>query len=377
MKRRFSLIVLAATVAALLGAPSAVFGASTTLSAGTVSPGSGTTTTSFVFSVRYDGGGKFKASAVCASVAGKTLTLGLASGTALLGTYRGVSRLPAGSWTVTFSASTSQGPAPSSLAGPSVSVAGPTPTPLPTLTIVPTTQPISSIDQVIEPPPASASAPVPMPVATAQPVAVASDAPLASAAAVTAPASDVTGASTAPETAPVGALGGTSGDGASSPATAPRTSAPSETGTASGTPTGTSGSNQDLRPTNSPSALPLAGLLGDDPQHPTPSFAFYLLAAIAATTAGGAIVLLLWRQRSDSEEPLPAAASGAVSMGPGSDTPVMRTLRGSHLEQADDPILEAMGLNHSPNRPPAASRAPGSQVHRGPGVRDPQKRGRR
>jgi hypothetical protein len=129
-----------------------------------------------------------------------------------------------------------------------------------------------------------------------------------------------------------------------------------------------------VRPGSSPSQSALTGLFGDDPQHPTPSIAFYLLVAMAATTGGGALVLLLWRRRDEAPEAAPVPIAPAPSA-----TPPTRSVRGRHLEQADDPILESMGLNRPAERSGgrATTRASASQVHRGPGVREPQPRGRR
>jgi hypothetical protein len=129
-----------------------------------------------------------------------------------------------------------------------------------------------------------------------------------------------------------------------------------------------------VQPQSSPSESALTGLFGDDPQHPTPSIAFYVLAGVAATTAGGAVILLLWRRRSEATE----AAPVSIAAPSGASLPTRR-IHGRQLEQADDPILESMGLNRprerSRGRP--TMRASASQVHRGPGVREPQPRGRR
>jgi hypothetical protein len=137
---------------------------------------------------------------------------------------------------------------------------------------------------------------------------------------------------------------------------------------------GAPSSTQVVRPRSSPSQSALAGLFGDDPQHPTPSIAFYLLVAMAATTAGGALILLLWRRRDEA----PEAAPVPIAPAPSAALPT-RSIRGRHLEQADDPILESMGLNRPAERSGrrATMRASASQVHRGPGVREPQPRGRR
>ncbi|HET8586507.1 MAG TPA: hypothetical protein VFM74_01400, partial [Candidatus Limnocylindria bacterium] len=97
----------------------------------------------------------------------------------------------------------------------------------------------------------------------------------------------------------------------------------------------------------------------------------YILGAIAAITAFGAFVLLLWRRGDDDDDmraPLPAAGPAARR------TLTPRSLRRGRQEQANDPILESMGLNEGTDSSKLAVSA--SQVHRGPGVRDPQPRRR-
>jgi hypothetical protein len=100
------------------------------LSNGWVSPTTGTTSTAFTFSVDYRSDKDFGASSVVAMVAGRSVTLRLASGNASGGTFRGTSTLPAGRWPVSFRAQASQGPSPS-LAGPTLVVTAPAPTPPP------------------------------------------------------------------------------------------------------------------------------------------------------------------------------------------------------------------------------------------------------
>ena len=63
-----------------------------------VSPGIGSTTTSFSFSVSYASDKGFAATSVVAIAAGRSIALRLASGTATGGTYTGASTLPAGNW---------------------------------------------------------------------------------------------------------------------------------------------------------------------------------------------------------------------------------------------------------------------------------------
>jgi hypothetical protein len=358
MIRHLSRIVLAATVAALLGAPSAVFGATTALTAGSVAPPSGTTATTFTFSVRYDGGGRFEASAVTATVAGSSISLKLSSGTTLLGTWQAASKLPAGSWTVTFVATAARGPQPSPLSGPLIRVTGlvTAPTQTATLKESPATVPTSVVSEAVTPAPTPSA--VSMPAPTTAGAAAPSSAAAASPGPTAAPshAATISGSMQPRTSNPV------------APAGAPAATSPGITSA------GAPSSTQVVRPRSSPSQSALAGLFGDDPQHPTPSIAFYLLVAMAATTAGGALILLLWRRRDEA----PEAAPVPIAPAPSAALPT-RSIRGRHLEQADDPILESMGLNRPAERSGrrATMRASASQVHRGPGVREPQPRGRR
>jgi hypothetical protein len=358
MIRHLSRIVLAATVAALLGAPSAVVGATTGLTAGSVAPPSGTTATTFTFSVRYDGGGRFEASAVTATVAGSSISLKLSSGTTLLGTWQAASKLPAGSWTVTFEATAARGPQPSPLSGPLVRVTGLVTAPTQTVTLKesPATVPTSVVSEAGTPAPTPSA--VSMPAPTTAGAAAPSSAAAASPGPTAAPshAATISGSMQPRTSNPV------------APAGAPAATSPGITSA------GAPSSTQVVRPRSSPSQSALAGLFGDDPQHPTPSIAFYLLVAMAATTAGGALILLLWRRRDEA----PEAAPVPIAPAPSAALPT-RSIRGRHLEQADDPILESMGLNRPAERSGrrATMRASASQVHRGPGVREPQPRGRR
>lgn len=96
----------------------------------TVSPGVGSTTTTFNFGVSYASDKGFAAMSVVAIAAGRSIVLRLASGTATGGTYTGASTLPAGNWAVTFEAQATQGPN-ASLSGPTVRVAAPVSAPPP------------------------------------------------------------------------------------------------------------------------------------------------------------------------------------------------------------------------------------------------------
>jgi len=118
MKRTRTIAFVVATVAAVLVAPTAAWAKSNQLSAPAVSPASGTTSTTFAFQVSYTG---FAAQSVSVAVAGMNLRMSLVSGSPTDGQFAVSSRLPAGRWPVSFSASSAKGP-PASLAGPSIAV---------------------------------------------------------------------------------------------------------------------------------------------------------------------------------------------------------------------------------------------------------------
>ena len=121
-----------------------------TLSNGSVSPGSGLTTTTFVFSVVYASTSSAPAASVVALVANKSVPLALVSGTNDNGTFRGSAKLPAGSWPVVFQAAVTKRNNPVPLTGPTVVVSAPTPPPTPTPRVTltpgptPTATPIAS-----------------------------------------------------------------------------------------------------------------------------------------------------------------------------------------------------------------------------------------
>ncbi|TMB53311.1 MAG: hypothetical protein E6J50_00690 [Chloroflexi bacterium] len=98
------------------------------LSSAVVAPRTGTTATVFLFSVHYAGK---PATSVVARVGTLTVALSLVSGTTSSGTWRGSRRLPAGTRSVTFSA-TAVGKVADLPAGHVTTTAPPTPTPVPT-----------------------------------------------------------------------------------------------------------------------------------------------------------------------------------------------------------------------------------------------------
>ena len=173
---RVAMVLGAVALAAPLVAPGPVLAAAPTLSNGTVSPASGTTTTTFVFSVSYVSTTPPRpASSVVALVANRTVTLSLVpgGGSAENGRFRGSALLPAGSWPVVFEATTATGPSPeplSMLQPVVVTLPGPTPTPQPTAppTPVATATPAPTSTRVPTPAP-SAIAATPLPSGVASP----------------------------------------------------------------------------------------------------------------------------------------------------------------------------------------------------------------
>ena len=116
-------MTLVAAIVAFLSAtaPEDVGAASSALRAGKAMPATGTTETSFTLSVGYINPQGLRATDVVARVADRTVEMTLYSGRADDGVWEGSTRLPAGSWPVTFQATASQGESPT-LAGPIVVV---------------------------------------------------------------------------------------------------------------------------------------------------------------------------------------------------------------------------------------------------------------
>jgi len=150
-------------VAVLLAAgwvSSAVAVSPNQLSDGSVIPGSGTTVTTFDFSVRYVSSNGWDAASVNALVAGLNISLALVNGTAADGTWSGASQLPEGSWPVTFAADAVQGNRPS-LVGPTVVVSAALPFPTPTPSPIPTPPPTPAPTPAPTPSPTPTPAPTP------------------------------------------------------------------------------------------------------------------------------------------------------------------------------------------------------------------------
>jgi hypothetical protein len=122
---------LAGALTLLILATPTVLAAAAKLTGGVVSPVTGTTTTVFQYSVHFVGSDTDEAITVTVVVAGSSRPLSLVAGNLRNGTWTGSSTLPAGSWSLTYRATSSGGTNPTF--GPiSVVVTAPTPAPTPT-----------------------------------------------------------------------------------------------------------------------------------------------------------------------------------------------------------------------------------------------------
>ncbi len=155
VRSRAGVIALVVWCLAVLFAPSQALAAGNELFGGAVTPGAGTTTTSFTFQVGFSSSPARNAESVRAEIvgAGVTLDLALTDGTAAAGTWAGSTTLPAGTWSVRFSAAVAQGNQPNLTLSNAVVVTQATPPPTPTATA----------------PPPSTAPPTPRPTATPSP----------------------------------------------------------------------------------------------------------------------------------------------------------------------------------------------------------------
>jgi hypothetical protein len=143
--------------------------AASVLSNGDVAPTTGPKSTVFSFSVDYASSNPTRnAQAVWAEVGSVTVALGIVSGNPHDGTWEGTSKLPVGTWQVTFHASTAQDPQPAPLDGPTITVTKPQPTPTPSPTPRPTATP-SPTPRPTATATATPAAPTPTAAATAPP----------------------------------------------------------------------------------------------------------------------------------------------------------------------------------------------------------------
>lgn len=361
MKRRRGPWCLA-ILAALLGAPSvALAAAPNTLAAPAVAPPAGSTATTFGFSVSYHSSGGNPAGSVSASVAGRTLSMSLAAGTPVSGTWTAASVLPAGAWRVTFRAFPSRGPQPT-LEGPTVSVFPvASTTPAPTPSAPPGSQDASANADAD---PASVTSPAP----TGEPLPVASPAPSSQALAEQVPGSTAGEGSAAPP--PAAPAGSGSSGAVGPPARVPSSAAPGapHPGTSEAAAPGAS------RSTSASRGLGIDGL-GGAPLAGASELVWLLmgggLIAVAVIALLGTAWLLLARRRRE-ERPVARETGAALRVSPDDATRALldrRSRRRARIRETDDPVLASMGLDEpgdgAGDGPPRAA-----QVHRGPGERD-------
>lgn len=319
MNRRLLLVL--ALGAALVGAPSPVSAASNALRSPQVSPTSGTTDTTFTFSVRYEG--RFPAGTITAIAGPATISLTLAAGTPTDGTWRGSGRLPAGTWPVAFAAVADQGN-PASAEGPIVTVLPDSPA-----VAAPSAWPPASgaggTGTTATPSGAggaTATSP-PAVVAPVQPTAPPAQTPVA------APGETPVSAPRDQRPAPPPPVGGT----------------PSNPATPGGAPGAPSGEDAELgaaragSPTPTPLAASPAGGAGGD----AGGLALVLgLAGLALVAVSGSAILLVAGRRRRS-----AATSEGPAVEPASAARVVerRAVRRARMRLDEDPIVAAMGLS--------------------------------
>lgn len=346
-RRRVHVLAL---VAALLWAPSTTFAASNGLSDATASPLSGPVGTSVRLTVHYEG--KFAAVGIIAQVAGLSVPMVRASGTATSGTWAVVVVPPAGRWPVSFTATVTKG-APATLTGPTVTIGA---APLPSTG---TSAPSAGDGSPIRLPPG--------PVATAPPAApapAASSAPAGSAAPAPAPA---TGPETvSPSTAPGG---GTSPVAPGDAPSAPVDGGPAANGesrpSADPAPHGAAGPSRAPEggaPTPQASIAEPSGPAGESTDDAI-ARAFVLLGLLGLTTIGllGSTLLTTARRRRERPSEEIADEQAAVILD-------QRSRRRGRVRLPDDPIIAALGVGDA-QRPRRPRRRPTSP---GPGSDEPK-----
>ena len=314
MSRR-RVAVLVAIMAALVGAPSSVFGAAPNqLSQAGVSPASGDADTPFVVTVRYRSPAGNPALTVTAEIGGAVTPLTLASGTATDGVWSGTTAVPPGSWDVTLHAVVANGKQPSLSAGTiQVAVSG---EPSPSGGGLPSVGPDTGSG-------GSAATPAPAPAPTPPASRAPSHAPARS-------SNDATPSQPPPGQASAGVAVVRPGRGGAAPVRTPRAEA---AGSDDGSPQSPAAS-----PTMDSGPGSVGG--GDD----------LGLLMIMGTLAVGAVALVgsAWVVVAGRRE----RRAATVSADPASTDPGViaaaiveqRARRRARLRSSDDPILAAMGL---------------------------------
>jgi hypothetical protein len=329
--RTRGLIVLA-TIAALLGAPSLASGAGNSLANPSSSPGAGTVETAFTFRVGYEG--QFSATAITVSVAGLQLPLALVSGTSLLGTWSVSTALPPGTWTPTFTATALRGNT-ASVAGPPVYVAGLGPPPTPTATVS-TSSPPRSGEEVDsgQPYDPGDSAPDPAPADNVE-----ASAP---------PPGD--GAPASPDPSSPAGPGGTGG-GTDGPSTTTSSPAPDGAADEGEAPAAPDAPDPDSDPSAAARVVPAAE--GGDQAEETHGGSrngllglvlIVGLSGVAAVAIIGSALLVVGRRT--SQEPEAAGSFDGTSDAADTETLLQRRIvRRAKVRLADDPIVAAMGVD--------------------------------
>jgi hypothetical protein len=305
-----------------------------TLSSGTVSPGSGTTATTFTFSVVYKSNAGCSPTRIVAVIGGVTdLVLTRTAGSVATGaTYRGARTLPLGQRRYGFSATAGSGkgeqtvtlttvaPAIITVTAPPTPTPKPTPTPTPKPTPTPTPTPTATPRPT--PTPTATPRPTPTPTATPRPTPTATPraTPTPTPTPRTTPAPTATpkpGASSSP--------GSTVAPKPDSSASAPPSASPTPAGSDPSAAPSARGSPDASPEASEPVTAGGAGIGGAggsdgragggtirelDPGGAAPP---YLLVALLASTVGGT-ALLGWfvfaaRRRRDPDDPSPGVAS--------------------------------------------------------------------
>jgi hypothetical protein len=327
-------LVVLATLAALLGAPPSASAAANALHSASATPTAGTTQTTFELRVHYEG--RFPATSVQVTVATRTVSMARVAGSAADGRWEASLQLPAGVWPTTFTASAERGASPV-LVGPTLTVIGPTPQPV--------TSPVLATPAPRPPGPTRDAR------ASGDP-AMATPTPAAGAPAEQEPVGGPAGSPDAPTdpdaTPPPGdPAPGPQTDGGTTHDPAPReeASAPPSTrqAPADDGPGASADSNGAPRDPAA-SASPGAGSILDDPLvgEAMRATALWLagLLALAAVILG----LVAGRRRREAEEAEATAAAAAAAA-----ILQRRTLRRRRMAATgDDPIVAAMHLDDGP-----------------------------
>lgn len=346
MNVRQPFALLLAMCCLLLGSGPVTAAAPNQLRNGSVTPGAGTTQTTFVFSVDYSSERDFAATSVVAVVAGRSIRLSLASGSATAGTYRGSAGLPAGRWPVSFEAQATQGPI-ATLVGPTVTVTAPAATPKP---VPGTPKPVP-----VTPAPTPRLV-VATPVATSRPPAAATAAPSRAATPTPAAATD-------------------DPSGSATPSASSRSAEPAS-----------SAGSPDPRPsadTASPrpdeSSVPAAAVpgslsappAGGETDGPPPWL------VIVGSAATGVVLFVVWRRRPRNAEEAVRVAQPEADATPISLAARARQRQAAAAGHTEDPILAAMGVGVGSPHAPRLDAPLSRRVHSGPGERPEPAKSRR